>query len=128
MMGSGCIGARPGEVATGRTLAVTVGLSQQIRDPGGLEYQGPGGTDEHVSAHCRVWVLVQLRAELPGCAKRRRRVAVPATPGLPERVRGAAGPGRWHLPVRPQQYPGAAASQVRPGDDGAGNHLADPPR
>src|SRR5262249_43562690 len=54
-------------------------------------------TNEYISAHCRLRAVVQLRAELPGRAGRRGRVAVPAAPRFPERVRGAAGPGRRYV-------------------------------
>ena len=85
-----------------------------------------GSTDEHISANCRIRAVVQLRAELPGRAGRVGRVAVPATSRRPECVRGPPGPVRRHVQVRPQQRPSPAASPLRAGDDGAGNHLADP--
>ena len=86
-----------------------------------------GSTDEHISADCRLRVLVQLRAELPGRAGRVGRVAVPAASRLPECVRGAARPYRRPVPVRSRQRTNVpAASPVRAGDDGAGDDLADP--
>ncbi len=51
---------------------------------------------------------------------------MPATPGLAECVRGAAGPGRGLVPVRAQQRLGSPGTQVCAGDDGAGNDVADP--
>src|SRR5271169_6517943 len=86
------------------------------------------GCHEHISADCRVWAAVELRAELPGRAGWVGGVAVPAAPGFPECVRGAAGPGRRYLPVRSQQRAGAAAAAVCAGDDGARDDVADADR
>ena len=48
-----------------------------------------GGTDKHISAHCRMRVPVKLRAELPGRAGRVGGVAVPATPRSARQVEAA---------------------------------------
>jgi hypothetical protein len=81
---------------------------------------------EHVPAHRRLRIPVELRAKLPGRTQRRGRMAVPAAPRCPERLRGPAGPDRGHVPVGSRHHAGPSASPVRTGDDGAGNNLADP--
>jgi hypothetical protein len=55
-------------------------------------------------------------------------MVVPAASRRPECVRGAPRPVRWYVQVRSQQHPRPAASPLRAGHDGAGNHLADPDR
>jgi hypothetical protein len=77
------------------------------------------GSDTSIhSTHCRLRAVVNCESCLvapegsSGCACRA---------PTPERVRGAARPGRRYLPVRPTST-GPTAAPVCPGDDGAGNH------
>jgi hypothetical protein len=91
-------------------------------------YERSTTTHEHLPAHRRLWVPVQLRAELPGRARWVGRVAMPAASRLPERVRHAPRPGRRFLQVRSRQYSRSSASQICPGHDGAGDDLADADR
>src|SRR5215510_12889150 len=114
-MFAGVLTLTPFRAMTRRTSAVTVESfhqSQTVRSSLGEI----GGIDEHISAHCRVRAVVELRAELSGRAGWVGGVAVPAPTRLSERVRGAAGPVGRPVPIRPQQRPGPAASPVCPGD------------
>ena len=87
---------------------------------------GPG--HERVPPHRRVRLPVRLREQLPDRPGRLRRVALPAPPRLPQRVRRPPRPLGRLLPVRPGQHPGPPPAALRPRHHGHRDDVAHPVR